>query len=322
MSRSLWHESRDHSLIRTHALVPTEGPSACRLQAAYSLISTGTERLVATGGVPGHLKTPMRVPHMQGTFDFPLQYGYSWTGTVVEGPSHMVGKAYHLMHPHQDLIQVDAATLFEIPAEVPLKRAALASNMETAVNAVWDARLSAGDRVLVVGFGMIGALVARLAAQFPGTQVWVSEKDPLRRQLAAGWGFLPWQEAPDELIPDLAFHTSGTSQGLQTSLEAVGHEGKVIELSWYGQQQVSLLLGGSFHTGRKQILSSQVSHIPGHKTPAWNYARRKHLVFHLLKQAVWDLHLTHEIPFETAPAFFHQLRQQPPQGLGWVIRYT
>jgi len=100
-------------------------------------------------------------------------------------------------------------------------------------------------------------------------------------------------------------------------------EGKIIELSWYGTKSVQLNLGGDFHYQRKQIISSQVGQVPFEKSARWNYQRRKETVWELLKNPLFDAHITHEIPFTESPAFFDKLRNGEVQneGLGWVIRY-
>jgi len=315
-TRSLWHDNAERSSIRT-AQYPLDEDRVV-VEAHYSLVSTGTELLVARGHVPPQLQIDMGVPYMQGDLMLPVKYGYSLAGIDTSN-----GRPVHVMHPHQDRCPVDRASLFEIPDGVPLKRAALASNTETALNAVWDASIAPGERALVVGFGIVGSLVARIVSGIPGIELMVAEINPARAQLAREMGFGVVDIPITTSAPfDLAFNSSASEEGLQTALDAVGLEGRVIELSWYGDKQVSISLGGEFHALRKRILSSQVSRIPSHMATRWNFRRRKEAVFRLLRDPSFDMHITHEITLDEAPKLFEQWRKQSPDGIGYVIRYS
>ena len=317
ITEALWHLSPTTSVIKEERLAkPIE--QEVLLQGCYSLISTGTERLVAKGLVPNILHQTMTVPFMGEDFLFPIKYGYSLVAKSI-GEKDRDSIYFHLLHPHQEKLVVPSTSLFTLPAAVPPKRAVLASNLETAVTAIWDSQVSIGDRVLVVGFGLIGSLVARLLSMMPRVEIVIAEKEAYRIELAQQMGFQTHSSRQDF---DIAFHTSATSAGLQDCIDRVGQEGKIIELSWYGTQQSLLQLGGSFHHQRKQIISSQVSHIPADKTNRWDIQRRKELVFRLLENPIFEEHLTHEIPFQQTPLFFEQLRNnQLPKGLAWVVKY-
>jgi len=313
---ALWHDSTKQSSLRQEEL-PLPINTELLLSSAYSLISVGTESLVSKGLVPSVLHQHMTVPKMGGAFDFPIKYGYSLVAKTIDSK---VGEEYfHLMHPHQDQVIAPIYSLTSLPQGVPPKRAVLASNLETAVNAIWDSEVSIGDTVLVTGFGLIGSLVARLLSMMPGVQVYISESNTYRLELANKMGF---QEVEKAMDFDVAFNASANEKGLQFCIDAVGLEGKVVELSWYGTSKSTLSLGSSFHYLRKQIISSQVSHIPAKKSHRWDYERRKAVVMELLKNPIFDEHLTHEIPFEKTPQFFDQLRSgKLPNGLSWVIKY-
>ena len=258
---------------------------------------------------------------MGGDFSFPIKYGYSLVGRVVEGPAALLGKVGHVLHPHQDRCVIPAEEVCIVPDGVPPQRATLASNLETAVNAVWDSGLSLGERVLVVGFGTVGALVARLAGKVPGTEVWVVDKQPEKLELAGKMGF--WACPPDGLKGrfDLAFHASASASGLQLSLSSLGFEGRVVELSWYGTEPVSLNLGEEFHPLRQRIISSQVSSIPPGQRSRWNLRRRRELAFRLLEDPCFDSHLSRIIPFAEIPRAYPKILQPPTPGLGYIISY-
>ena len=311
---ALWHTDETTTELREVELANT----GLKVRSLYSLISTGTERLVAKGEVPIELQDKMRVPGMQGAFSFPLTYGYSLVGQVEASGHDLHHKYVHLLHPHQSVVRWPAAQLSVIPEGIPPLRATLASNLETVVNAIWDGNVQIGDRVLVVGFGMIGALLCRVLSQIPALELEVVEKEAERRALATEMGFALHGVGGGF---DCAFHTTAQSAGLQTALDAVGQAGRVVELSWYGTRQATLSLGGHFHYGRQQIISSQVSHLPAQKAARWDFARRKAVVFRLLKQAGFDQHITQLIDLRDAPAHFHEIRSGYPPALGTAIRY-
>ncbi len=315
MPRALWHLDKSRSTLREAG----KSDGEVTVRALYSLISTGTERLVARGGVPEELHELMRVPGMEGSFRFPLAYGYSLVGQV-EQPGHpWHGKTVHALYPHVEEACLLVDQLYEVPQHIPPLRATLASNMETVVNAVWDSGVQVGSRVLVVGFGMIGALLCRVLSQLPAIELKVAEPDPQRQELAHRMGFDLWKE---EAGFDCSFHTSGTEAGLQSALDHLAIEGKAVEMSWYGDRPTRIKLGGHFHYRRQQIISSQVAHLPANKQPRWSYQRRKATVFRLLEDDGFDQHIEQLIPFEEAPAFFHKLRKPDfTPGIGTAIQY-
>ncbi len=315
-ARALWHISAQESVI---AEAKDVAGTDCVVKSGYSLVSTGTERLIAQGKVPLSMQNQMGVPYMEGSFSLPIKYGYSLVGEVIEGPTDLLGKQVHLLHPHQDICRVKVNELTVIPSEIPARRATLASNMETALNAVWDSGVSIGDRVLLVGFGIIGSLTARLLQAIPGVELAIYDTHPGRSALAKSMGFTLVESFQ---AYDMAFHCSGSGGGLQTCIDQVGKEGKVIELSWYGEQAVNIHLGSSFHYQRKQIISSQVSQIPAKKQARWDYQRRKQVVMELLKNTLFDQHIGASIPFDQTPDLFDKIRKGELSELSWLIEYS
>ncbi len=319
VEKSLWHISTTNSELRKGELPINKG--SLIIESCYSLISTGTERTIALGQVPENLYAEMKVPYMKGNFDFPLTYGYSLVGKVIEGTENYLGKFVHMMHPHQDLITIDSKNCFFIPEGITPKRATLASNMETAINAVWDSKVESGDKILIVGFGVIGALLAKVLQNI-GVSVTILENNDVRLSHAQNLGFHCTNnsiELGDNF--DITYNTSAHESGLQCCIDLVGYEGKVIELSWYGDQKVTLDLGSSFHSQRKQIISSQVSNIPSDKQPEWDYKKRKAYVFELLKDNSYDNFITKEVSFDDSPVFFNTLRNTTINELGIIIKY-
>lgn len=319
-AKALWHLSESSTVLKTTDIDARD--HSCLVKSQYSLVSTGTERLIAQGKVPQDLHEAMKVPYMQGSFDFPLTYGYSIVGEVIKGPDRLIGKSAHIMHPHQSHFYADEKDLTILPSQIPAKRAVLVSNLETVVNAIWDSKLMLGEKILVVGFGIIGALLCEVLKKFPVADITILEKNEFRYKKAQSLGFKATRSPmqPSSSV-DLAFNTTSNEQALQICIDSVGFEGRVVELSWYGDQPVNIQLGSSFHHLRKKIISSQVSRIPGHMINRWDYQRRKKLIFELLIDARFDALLTDEISFDDAPDFFHQLRSGPVDPIGTIIKY-
>jgi threonine dehydrogenase-like Zn-dependent dehydrogenase len=187
---------------------------------------------------------------------------------------------------------------------------------------LWDAQVCLGERVLVVGFGIVGSLVARLLSFMPGVQLEVVDTAPAKQRLASDMGFRSTRVDDLERSFDLAIHASASSEGLQVALDSVGFEGRVVDLSWYGIRPVTVQLGGTFHNQRKRIISSQVSTIAPAQRPRWDNRRRKSLVFDLLRRPEFDTHLTHTVAFEALPRLFQQLSHPPTEGLAYLVEYA
>jgi len=316
----LWHESAVKSAIRTVDL-PQGGENQVLIESEYSLISLGTERLVAKGLIPHSISEEMQVPYMEGAFSFPCKYGYSLVGKVIHGPAGYLGRRVHVMHPHQDHAWVDIGSVYTLSEGIPPQRAVLASPLETAINAIWDSEISVGDSILVVGFGLVGALICLVAAGIPGVQVQVHETNENRRSMAAKLGFGLYQEKFPRVVFDKAFNTSADEGGLQLCIDKTGNEGTIIEVSFYGVRQVSVMLGAGYHTGRKRIIASQVSRIPANRLVRWDYYRRKQLVFDLLKNDSFDSLMGESIPFTDSPDFFNTLRKGSIDAISVIINY-
>ncbi len=318
---ALWHTSRDTSTLVEQDLEKKDGEQLL-VESRYSLVSLGTERQVSSALIPHAIWDSMKVPYMEGTFALPCKYGYSLTGKVIKGPAAYRGKMVHVMHPHQDLEWIKAEDAFIIPEDVPPLRGVLASQLETVINVLWDSEVSVGDRLLVAGFGMIGAMIAIMASRIPGVSVVVMERNEFRCEMAKEWGFeiSPGCGKEKEMF-DGAIHTAGDEQTLQFCIDHVNTEGQVTEVSFYGKKPVTFMPGGTFHTGRKKIVVSQVSHIPYKKSPRWDLLRRKNLVFDLLKDEKFDRFADHVVEFAKAPAIFDQVRYGLINELSVIFNY-
>ena len=277
------------------------GPGQVRVRALRSAISRGTETLVFRGSVPASQYARMRAPYQDGSFPGPVKYGYLNVGVVEDGVPALLGRTVFCLHPHQTAYVVPASAVSLVPADVPPARAVLAGTVETAVNALWDAAPLVGDRVAVVGAGMVGCCVARLLAGLPGAEVTLVDVDAARAGTAEALGVAfasPEDAAADR---DLVVHTSGTAAGLQRSLELLGPDGEVVDLSWYGDRAVTLELGGAFHSGRLGIRSSQVGEVALARRHRRTRDQRLALALELLRDPVFDHLLSGSSTFEELP---------------------
>src|SRR3954470_954386 len=194
--------------------LPEPGRDDVMVRTLRSGISRGTETLVFRGGVPAGQYAAMRAPFQEGDFPGPVKYGYLNVGAVEEGPPKLRGRTVFCLYPHQTAYVVPAGAVSVVPEGVPPARAVLAGTVETAVNALWDAAPLLGDRVAVVGAGMVGCCVARLLSRFPAVQVTLVDVDAGRADVAAALGVdfaLPADAAGGR---DLVVHASATSAGL------------------------------------------------------------------------------------------------------------
>ncbi len=275
------------------------------VKALFSGISRGTERLVFHGQVPPSEHETMRAPFQEGAFTFPVKYGYACVGEVQDG--QRAGELVFALFPHQERFAVPDNAAISLPLGVPPERAVLAANMETALNILWDAQVNPGDRVAVVGCGVVGALVGYLAAQVPGTEVSLVDVDTGRSKLAYELGCTfstPDQTADDA---DIVVHTSATDEGLATSIERAGLEAKIVEASWYGARSTQAPLGGAFHQRRLKIISSQVGRIPTHQAARWDFARRMTKALCLLNDDRLDSLISGESDFRDLPRDYHPI---------------
>jgi 2-desacetyl-2-hydroxyethyl bacteriochlorophyllide A dehydrogenase len=319
VARALWYVKPGVAEIRPERLSPPS-PGEVRIATDYSAISRGTERLVALGEVPKSEWSRMRAPLQAGDFSFPVKYGYSATGTVTAGPDKLIGKRAFVLHPHQDNFHAPETLLAILPDAIPSRRGVLAANMETALNAHWDAGTTLGDRVLVVGAGIVGLLTAYLASRIAGTDVTISDINPERAGYAEKLGVK--FAGPADIPGDnrIVFHTSATSAGLEAAIGACAFEGSVIEMSWYGSKPVSVQLGGAFHSRRLKIISSQVGHVaPSHRSQL-KHADRLQRAIALLDDDRLDALVSDEVGFEDLPLALPRIwasSELPP-----VVRYS
>ncbi|WP_030166633.1 zinc-dependent alcohol dehydrogenase [Spirillospora albida] len=305
-ARAFWIPSPGEGEIRV-ADLPEPGPGEVVVRTVCSGVSRGTETLVFQGRVPENQREIMRAPFQDGSFPGPVKYGYLNAGVVEHGPPDLLGRTVFCLYPHQTRYVVPADAVRPVPDGVPAGRAILAGTVETAVNALWDAAPLVGDRIAVIGAGMVGCSVAGVLAGFPGASVQLIDIDPARAKVAAALGveFASPDEARDGC--DLVVHASATEAGLARALELLAPDGEVIELSWYGDRRVTLPLGEFFHSRRLTVRGSQVGAISPARRGRRSFADRVGLALRLLADPKYDALVTGESPFADLPRLMPRL---------------
>jgi threonine dehydrogenase-like Zn-dependent dehydrogenase len=301
IAEALWYVAPGRAEIRSERLPPLQ-PGHVRVRTRHTALSRGTESLVAGGRVPESEYQRMRAPFMGGTFPFPVKYGYANVGRVEAGPLTLVGKEVFSLSPHQSVFDLPEGMAVPLPDGVPASRAVLSANMETALNAMWDAEPKDGAKIAVVGAGVLGALVGFLAAKVNGADVTLVDINPARAKIASafGIGFATPENAPVDR--DLVIHTSASAAGLTTSLNLCADEATVLELSWYGAGTVAVPLGGAFHSRRLKLISSQVGKVAPSRRATHSYRRRLEEAMALLADSRLDVLLAPPVKFHDLPA--------------------
>lgn len=285
----------------------------------FTGISRGTESLVFRGEVPESERERMRAPFQRGAFPGPVMYGYLNVGTVERGPEGLVGRTVFTLYPHESVFVVPAGAVSVVPDGVPPRRAVLAGAVETAVNILWDASPLVGDRISVIGAGMIGCAVARLARAIPGADVVVLDVDRTKASVcrALDLAYAHPSDSPPER--DLVIDTSGSAEGLQLAIDTAATEGEIVEASWFGGREVPLRLGGAFHSRRLTIRSSQVGAVAPRRHGTRTTADRLALALDLLQDDAFDALLTGESSWRDLPATMAAIARGDAPGLCHTI---
>ncbi|MCO5732482.1 zinc-binding alcohol dehydrogenase [Rhizobium sp. SSA_523] len=294
--------------MRSTALRPP-GDGEVQVRTLYTGISRGTEATVFQGLVPESERERMRLPCMEGEFAFPLKYGYCAVGTVEAGEAELIGQTVFCLHPHQDRFVVPVSGIVPLPADLPAARGVLTANMETALNIVWDAAIQPGERVAVFGAGVVGTLVAFLARSIPGTEVVLVDPNLERASLASALDIAFTVPGSLDGSFDRLINASGSAAALAEAIELAGMEARLVEASWYGQRQVSLCLGGAFHSKRLSIVSSQVGQVSASMRARWDHRRRMAKAMDLLADRRLDQLISGESAFRDLPADYPRILQ-------------
>lgn len=319
--QAYWVEQPGRGALRDELFPEPTQPGHSVVHTLFTGISAGTERLVGMGEVPPECWEIMACPHMAGSFAMPVKYGYCLVGEAISGPQ--AGRVVYAMHPHQSKVALPNESLLPIPTWCPPLRGVLIPNLETALNAVWDAEYRPGEPVAVIGGGMVGLLVTFVLQSVYDADPWLFEADAGRRGAIEALGWVPRLSAPSEIPRGefaVCFHATGLGEGLQLAIDSVEFEGRVIELSWFGTRAVTLSLGGSFHYDRKRLIASQVSTIARVQRHMSHRERLEH-VLSILEDAALDRIISPVVPFADLPAFMSRLCRGNTGGLQHAVSY-
>ena len=311
-ARAFWIVAPGQGELR-EAPLPAPDAENLVLRTLASGVSRGTEALVFAGHVPPSQYETMRAPMMQGSFPFPVKYGYSAVGETADG------RRFFVLHPHQDRMLVPASMCVPVPDAVPTRRAVLAANMETALNIVWDAAPLPGERMIVVGAGVVGLLTAALLARIPAARVIVADTNPARAAIAERIGCT---FAHPDAVPgnqELIVHASASEGGLRCALGAAAFEARIVEASWFGTSAPALPLGEAFHARRLRLISSQVGSVAAAMRGRRTHAERLAIALDLLTDSAFDGLLQGPTRFQDMPAAMPSILA--PGGLCYVIDY-
>ncbi len=321
IATAFWLEAPGRGALRSEA-IPDPAAGEVRVRTLYTGISRGTESLVFRGEVPAGERERMRAPFQRGDFPAPVAYGYLNVGVVEQGPLELEGRTVFTLFPHQSAFVVPASAVAVVPVGVPARRAVLAGAVETAVNILWDAAPLVGDRITVIGAGMIGAAVARLAGGIPGADIAVVDVDRAKRQVCDSLGVAYFHPGDAPQDRDLVIDTSGSAAGLQLAIETAATEGEIIEASWFGDRPVELRLGGDFHSRRLTIRSSQVGAVAPRRRASRSTGDRLALAMQLLQDDAFDHLLTGTSPWRDLPAVMADIAAGALPGLCHTIDWS
>jgi 2-desacetyl-2-hydroxyethyl bacteriochlorophyllide A dehydrogenase len=316
--------------------LPPLGEAELRIRTLVSGLSHGTEMLVYRGQVPPDLE--LDLPTLRGGFGFPIKYGYASVGRVVEvGPgvdNLAEGDLVFCLHPHQSEYVVPASLATRLPAGSVAERGVFLANLETAVNVTLDAAPRLGERVLVLGQGVVGLLVARLLREAGAERVISVDAFARRRELSRSFAGADVtlsvdedvvgrvRELTDGLGADLVVEVSGSPAALGTAIDSVAFGGTVVVCSWYGTKPVGVPLGGAFHRRRLRLVSSQVGTIDAALQPRWSYRRRLAVAASFLEQLELESLITQRVPLERAADAYRLVDERAEETVQVVLTYA
>ena len=339
MKKSLFFTA-PHTVEIIESAVPYPTPNQLLIKTICSGISAGTEMLMYQGLFPPDLPADSAIESLAKPLAYPFQYGYAAVGRVIECGKAVdpfwLGQRVFAFHPHESHFVATPQQLVLLPDRIPSETAVLLPNMETAVSFVMDAQPMIGEKVLVLGQGIVGLLTSGLLAQFPLEKLIAVDNYPLRRQWAERVGVDVILDPQSETFTnqladalsseyvgaDLVLELSGNPIALNTAIEAVGFNGRILVGSWYGQKQAQLNLGGSFHRKKMQIISSQVSEIAPQWNGRWSKNRRFQQAMQNLDNPILPSLITHTFPLVQAADAYALILNQPTISLQIVLTYT
>jgi len=334
---SIWFASPRTIELRASNVLPP-GQGEVRIEAVFSGISHGSEMMVYRGEVPAGLALDSSLPTLRGSFGFPVKYGYANVGRVVDVGSGInelaEGDLVFSFNPHETCYTVPATVVIKLPQELDPRIGVFAANVETALNSLLDAAPRLGERVVVIGQGVVGLLVTQLVRRAGASLVITSDLYEKRRQFSRSAGAdLVVDPAAENLVEcvlsmtggagaDVVIEASGQPRALDDGIAAAAQEGRVVVVSWYGTKRAELALGSDFHRKRLTLKSSQVSNLDPSLTPRWSILRRRELAVRYLGELRLDDLISHVLPFNRAAEAYRLIDQRPAEVIQVVLDYS
>jgi 2-desacetyl-2-hydroxyethyl bacteriochlorophyllide A dehydrogenase len=344
-ARQLWFTGPQQLELREQQL-PALAPGHILVKSLCSAISAGTEMLIYRGQLPSDISLDATLASLQQQKTYPMQYGYACVGRIMQIGSAVdavwLDKQVFAFQPHASHFIATPEQLRLLPEDIEPEAAVFLANMETAVNLVLDGNPALGEKVLVLGQGIVGLLLSSLLAQFPLAQLYALDGMAERRALALQLGVqkvadpnsktqiaalkqalrLPVQlQATPGAGADLIYEVSGVPEALNLAIDCCSYSGRIVIGSWYGSKSASIQLGGSAHRNRIKLISSQVSTIAPELTGRWDKARRFHIAWDMIRQVKPQQLISHRVSLEQADSIYQLLDQAPEQVLQAIFIY-
>jgi len=339
-AEQLWFTGPLRVKVRT-AMLDAPGPGELQVRTLLSAVSAGTEMLVYRGQIPADMALDATLSALQGTSGYPLQYGYACVGEVeCVGPQvdgAWLGRRVFSFAPHASRFVAHSSDVIVLPEDVPVDAAVFLANMETAVNLLQDGNPALGERVVVLGQGIVGLLLTSVLAQYPLQSFYAVDGLEARRaravHLGASDAFDPGSADDMEALrsflreggsvpgADLIYEVSGAPEALNLAIDLSGYCSRIVIGSWYGSKSAPIALGAQAHRNRLRISTSQVSTLAPELSGRWNKERRFALCWDMLRRTRPQALITHRMPFGDADTLYALLHEAPGQVMQAVFVY-
>ncbi|HSX51517.1 MAG TPA: oxidoreductase [Cellvibrio sp.] len=346
-AQQLWFTGIEQIEVR-ELIIAAPSADEVLVEVECSAISAGTEMLVYRGQIPNDMALDANIAALQDQQQYPLQYGYASVGIVKSLGANVdaswLGKRVFAFQPHASHFVTKPANLIPVPVDISAEDAVFLPNMETAVNLVQDGAPALGERVVILGQGIVGLLLSSLLAQFPLAQLHGVDAIALRRESALTLGvknvFDPFLAADIHSLKetlaitanttgattiagaDLIFEVSGVPDALNLAVDLSGFASRIVIGSWYGNKTAAIALGGDAHRNRLRITTSQVSSLAPELSGRWDKARRFEFSWQMLRTLRPSQLITHRAPLADAPILYQRLHQSPAEILQAVFSYS
>jgi threonine dehydrogenase-like Zn-dependent dehydrogenase len=316
------------AIVSRQVSEPREGEVLVR--GRVSVVSAGTELLAYRGELPGDISLDDTIESFGSAAGYPLRYGYCVVGQVEAGPPELQGRRVFAFAPHESLFVCPLSALVPIPDDIGDDDAVFLAHAETLVNLLQDGSPLAGERVAILGQGLVGLFLTATLSNMLLSEV--AAVDPLgeRRSLAAQEGATSVHH-PEELTPellrrlldddrrypgfDLVYELSGNPSAADQAVAVCGYSGRIVLGSWYGAKRVSLDLGGRFHRSRISIKSSQVSTIDPRLTGEFDKTRRFAVAWEMIRRIRPARFVSRRLPLSRGGEAYAILEEAPEKTL-------